>query len=247
MTGDIAFWTLAILSSGLVGMGKGGLPVVGMLSVPVLALAMPPTEAAGLLLPVYIVSDAVGVWAYRAAFDRRTLAILIPGAALGIVVGWLTAAVVPERAVLAMVGLIGAVFAGLLLTRRGPPPEPRPGRVGPGLFWGMVTGFTSFVSHAGGPPYQVWVMPQRLPKAVYAGTTTICFAVVNLMKLPPYVALGQVSAQSLHLAAVLMVPAAGAVFLGLWLVKRLPERLFFRLVTWALLAVSLRLLWQAAV
>ncbi|MEI4472484.1 sulfite exporter TauE/SafE family protein [Frigidibacter sp. MR17.24] len=246
MGGEIGFWALAVLAAALVGMGKGGLPVVGMLGVPVLALRLPATEAAGLLLPVYIASDAVGVWAYRRAFDRRNLAILVPAAAVGIGFGWATAALVPERAVLALVGLIGAVFAGMMLSRRGPPPAARPARLLPGLVWGAVTGFTSFVSHAGGPPYQVYVLPQRLPKAVFAGTTTICFAAVNLMKLPPYWALGLVSADSLHRAALLVVPASVAVFLGLWLVRRLPERLFFRLVTWALLIVSLRLLWQAA-
>ena len=70
-----AFWMAAVAAAMLVGMGKGGLPVVGMLGVPVLSLAISPVAAAGLLLPVYIVSDIFGLYAYRAAFDRRVVAI----------------------------------------------------------------------------------------------------------------------------------------------------------------------------
>jgi uncharacterized membrane protein YfcA len=109
-----------------------------------------------------------------------------------------------------------------------------------------VAGFTSFVSHAGAPPYQVFVLPLRLEKTVYAGTTTILFAYVNAIKLAPYWALGQLSASNLKTAAVLVVPAVLAVFAGVRLVRVLPQALFFRLVVWALLAVSLKLLWDAA-
>jgi uncharacterized protein len=154
---------------------------------------------------------------------------------------------VPEWAVTGLVGLIGLVFALNLLLRRGlPAGPPGLGATGPGLFWGLLTGFTSFVSHAGAPPFQVYVQPLRLSKAVYAGTTTVLFAYVNAVKLIPYWALGQLNVDSLEKAALLAVPAALAVFAGLRLTRALPERLFFTLVTWALLLISLRLLWQAA-
>lgn len=241
----VLFWVVAVVASALVGVSKGGLPVTGMLAVPVLSLVMSPMMAAGLLLPVYVVSDMFGVWAFRRAFDRRNLAILIPGALVGVAIGWATASLVPERAVTALVGLIGLVFSLNLLLRRSVPPV-RGAAVAPGLFWGTLAGFTSFVSHAGAPPYQVYVLPQRLEKTVFAGTSTMFFAVVNAVKLLPYWALGQLSTDNLKVAAVLIVPASAAVFTGLALVKVLPERLFFALVTWALLLVSLRLLWQAA-
>ena len=104
----------------------------------------------------------------------------------------------------------------------------------PGLFWGTVTGFTSFVSHSGGPPYQVYTLPLQLPKMVFAGTSTIAFAVINAAKLLPYWHLGQLNAGNLKVAAMLFLPATLAVFAGVRLVRWLPERLFFRLVTWAL-------------
>jgi uncharacterized protein len=240
------FWVAAVLAAVLVGLSKGGLPVVGMLGVPVLALVISPVAAAGLLLPVFVLSDIFGLYAYRHSFDRRVLAILIPAATLGVALGWATASVTPERLVTALVGGIGTIFSLSLLLRRGSEPPPRPARVGAGMFWGALAGFTSFVSHAGAPPYQVFVLPLRLEKTVFAGTTTILFAYVNAIKLVPYWALGQLSATNLRTAAMLVIPAVLAVFAGVRLVKVLPQALFFRLVVWALLAVSLKLLWDAA-
>lgn len=240
------FWAVAILASVFVGLSKGGLPVIGMLAVPVLALVVPPVVAAGLLLPVYVASDMIGLYAYRRAFDARVLKILVPATTLGVGLGWATASMVPEALVTGLVGLIGAVFAlNLLVARRPLAPARRAGVVAGG-FWGVLTGFTSFVSHAGAPPYQVYVLPLGLEKMVFAGTSTILFAYVNAIKLVPYWALGQLSAQNLRAAALLAVPAALAVLAGVRLVRVIPQALFFKAVTWALLAVSLRLLWQAA-
>jgi uncharacterized protein len=241
---EFGFWLAAVVAAALVGMGKGGVPIVGMLSVPVMALVMNPVVAAGMLLPVYVVSDMFGLYAYRHAYDRQVLAIVVPGAIVGIGIGWATASVVPEAAVTLLVGVIGVAFALNLILRNPVVAEPRPAEVAPGLFWGAVTGFTSFVSHAGAPPYQVYTLPLGMAKAVFAGTSTIAFAVINAVKLVPYYALGQLNLGNLKMAAVLSVPAVIAVFAGVRLVTVMPERLFFRLVTWAMLLISLKLIWD---
>lgn len=238
------FWSLAVLAAVLVGMGKGGMPVVGMLSVPVLALVVSPVTAAGLMLPVYVVSDMFGLYAYRHAFDKRVLAIMVPGTTLGVGFGYFTATLVPEDLVTVLVGMIGVVFALNLLLRRKVQVEPRRAEVAPGLFWGTIAGFTSFVSHSGGPPYQVYTLPLGMKKAVYAGTSTIAFAYVNAIKLIPYYLLGQITLHSLEKVLVLMPVAALSVFAGVRLVKWLPEKLFFQLVTWTLLLVSVKLVWD---
>jgi uncharacterized protein len=240
----VAFWVAALAASVLVGMSKGGLPAVGMLGVPVLALVINPVTAAGLLLPVYVLSDMFGLYAYRHAFDRRVLAILVPGMVAGVTFGWATATVVPAWAVTALVGAIGFVFALNLLVRRRVAAAPAPARVGPGLFWGSITGFTSFVSHSGAPPYQVYTLPLGMTKTVFAGTSTIAFAILNAVKLVPYWHLGQLSPANLKVAVVLMPVAAVAVFVGVKLVKWLPEAAFFRFVTWALLVLSVKLIWD---
>lgn len=237
------FWMAAVAAAVCVGAGKGGIPIVGMLSVPILALTISPVMAAGLLLPVYVVSDMFGLWAYRRDFDGRVLAIMLPGAVVGIGVGWAAASVVPENWVRVLVGVIGISFALNLILRGQPDGPPRRAAVGPGLFWGAVAGFTSFVSHSGGPPYQVYTLPLKMTKTVFAGTSTIAFAVINAAKLIPYWHLGQLSAANMKMALMLMPIAAAAVFAGVWLVKVLPDKLFFRLVIWALLILSVQLLW----
>ncbi|MBC2834289.1 sulfite exporter TauE/SafE family protein [Paragemmobacter straminiformis] len=242
----LVFWAVAGLAAILVGLSKGGLPIVSMLGVPVLALVISPVTAAGLLLPVYVVSDMVGLWAYRREFDKRVLAILVPATTIGVVAGYLTARIVSEEWVTMLVGLIGFVFALNMILRPKLDSEPRPAQVGPGMFWGIITGFVSFVSHSGGPPYQVYTLPLGLRKMVFAGTSTILFAYVNAIKLIPYYMLGQFSAENLHVAVLLMPVAGLAVLAGVRLVKVLPEVFFFRLVTWALLAISLKLIWDAS-
>ncbi|MBL4915646.1 sulfite exporter TauE/SafE family protein [Szabonella alba] len=239
------FWTVAVIASIMVGLSKGGLPVVAMTSVPILSLVMPPLQAAGLLLPIYIVSDAFGLWAYRRDYDLRVLKIMVPSTAIGIFIGWATAAWVSDAVVGGLIGLLGAVFAATRLAGIGVSAAPRPARTGPGLFWGAVAGFTSFVSHAGGPPYQVYVLPLGLTKTVFAGTSTILFAWVNAAKLPAYWSVGMLSWDSLPVAVWLMAPASLAVLAGVRLVRVIPEALFFRIVLWALLLLSLRLIWVA--
>lgn len=239
------FWAVAVFAATLVGMGKGGLPGVAMLSVPVFSMVISPVTAAGLLL-VYVLSDMFGLYAYRNAFNMSVLKIMVPGMVAGVAIGGATAHVVPEWTVTMVVGLIGASFALNNLRPRRGVVAPKPVRVLPGVFWGTISGFTSFVSHTGGPPYQVYTLPLKMSKTVFAGTTTISFAIVNLAKLVPYYLLGQLSPQNLHVAVILMPIAAASVFLGVRIVRMIPEKLFFLGVTWALLALSLKLIWDGA-
>lgn len=242
---DTLGWVFAVLAAISVGLSKGGLPVISGIAVPLLAQVMSPVQAAGLLLPVYIVSDMFGLWAWRKEFDRRVLMIVAPAAVLGIALGWATASVVSDRMVGLLVGVIGSVFALNAIFRRPAVTAPRPPDPGKGVFWGTIAGFTSFVSHSGGPPWQVYALPLGMSKTVFAGTSTILFAFINAVKLVPYYALGQLSPANLGVAVMLMAPAALAVLAGVWAVRVIPQVLFFRIVIWALLAISLRLIWQA--
>jgi uncharacterized membrane protein YfcA len=244
MTGDVWFWVLAGLATLFVGSAKGGLPLIGTLAVPLMALQISPVVAAGLLLPIYIISDMYGLWIYRKSFDRRNIAILVPTAAIGIIFGWATASVTNEDVVTILVGLIGLAYCidAFLKARRNLPP--RSADVPRGIFWGAIAGFTSFVSHSGAPPCQMYVLPQRLEKMVYAGTSTIVFAIINLLKLPPYWFLGQVNLGSLETALLLSPLAIIGAFAGYRLTLILPEKIFFRIVEVALFLVSLKLVYD---
>lgn len=230
----------------LVGLSKGGLALVGALGVPVLALVMSPVQAAAILLPVYVLSDMAGLWVYRRNFSRENLRILAPAAAAGIAIGWATASHVSDRGVALLVGLVGLSFCLNAWRSRHQVPEARPPELKRGIFWGTIMGFASFVSHFGGPAYQVYVLPQRLPKMVYAGTTTILFALINVLKLIPYWALGQLSAANLRSAGYLVVPALAGTLLGVRLVRVLPQSSYFVIVQVLLFCVSIRLMLKAA-
>ena len=244
MTLDLPF-VLAAIAALVVGMSKGGLPAIGMLGVPMLSLVMSPVQAAVLLLPIYIASDAVGVWLYRRQFSTPNLRILIPGGLAGIGLAWGTASMISDRALGALIGLIGVAFCLNAWLRRGPQGPGQPPRVAPGLFWGGLAGFTSFISHSGAPPYQVYMLPQKLDKQVFAGTTTIFFAVVNLAKLGPYQMLRPYTGEGLHFALTLLPFALTGTFIGAWLTKRLNDRWFYTLVQISLFGVSIKLLWDA--
>lgn len=239
-----AGWSLAVLAAAAIGLSKGGLALVGVISVPILSLVMSPVQAAGVLLPIYVVSDIGGLLAYRRHVDWRVLRTVLPGAVAGVGLGWATARVVPVEGVTLIVGLIGLIFALNALRPRRAVPARQPSGFA-GTFWGGIAGYTSFVSHSGGAPWQVYAQPLGMRSLIFAGSTTWFFAIVNAVKLIPYAALGQLSAANLRLAAVLMPVALISVWLGLRLVRILPEALFFRLITWALLLVSARLIWQA--
>ena len=180
MVFDGYFW-LASLAALLVGLSKGGLPTVGMLAVPVMSLVMSPVKAAVMLLPIFVISDMVSVWLYRKDFSLPNLKILVPASLGGVLLGWLTASITSDSAVKLLIGLMGIGFC-LNIWRRKTPQATQGVSVKKGVFWGLVTGFTSFICHAGAPPFQIYMLPQRLPKVVFAGTATILFTIVNFAK-----------------------------------------------------------------
>ena len=238
------FWVMAVIAAVLTGIGKGGVPIVGALVVPVLSLVISPVTAAGLMLPVYVISDWFGLYAYRKEFDKRVLLIACVSMSLGVGLGWATARLIQENWVTMLVGVISVAFALNQLLRKPVVGTPKRAEWGPGLFWCTIAGFTSFVSHTGGPPYQVYTLPLGMKKAVFAGTSTIAFAYINALKLIPYFYLGQINLGSLEVALKLAPFAAASVFFGVWVVRRLPEKTFFKIVTWSLLLIGLELIWK---
>ena len=111
MIADPWFYAAALPIVFLVGLSKGGfLTGLGVFGVPLLSLIVQPTIAAGILLPVLLAMDAVSVWSYRKTFDRRHLAVLMPGAIAGTGLGWLTAAWVTDADIKIIVGVIGLAF-----------------------------------------------------------------------------------------------------------------------------------------
>jgi len=244
---SLLFFALAIPAVTLLGLSKGGFVGLGALSLPMLALAISPVRAAAILLPILIVQDVVGVWAFRKSWDGHVLAWMLPGSMIGIALAYLFAARVSEAAVLGVVGAISILFGAyrLLTDRRGAisAPAKSPGWVG--TLAGIASGFTSQIAHAGQPPFQIWVLPKRLPRDVLVGTTAIYFAATNWLKVPAYWALGQFSRENLLAAAALLPVAIASTFAGVWLVRRVSPARFYTAIYALMVLVGVKLVWDA--
>lgn len=246
MSSEMQFYLVAVPAVILFGLSKGGFSGLGSLGMPLLSLVASPVRAAAVVLPILIVQDWVSVWAFRRDYSPRNLVILIPSAVIGVGIGWLLAARVSDDAVRLAIGLISIVFVVYMLIRDrlGRSPIDRPG-VPSGMLWGSLSGFTSFVSHAGAPPFQVYVMPQYLKPRVFAGTATLFFAAVNLLKVPPYFLLGQFSRDNLIVSAGLIPVALLSTFAGVWVVRRVSPDRFYGVILALTLAIGVQLTYEA--
>ena len=124
--------------------------------------------------------------------------------------------------------------------------EPQPPSLTKGWFWSSVSGFTSFVSHAGGPPIMQFLLPQGMDKVLLVGTTVIYFSVVNFVKLVPYAALGLLDTRNLATSAMLLPIVPVGYWIGLKLLHGLDQRAFNRVLSWLLLLTGFKLLSDAA-
>jgi uncharacterized membrane protein YfcA len=243
---DWSFYAAAAPAVILLGVAKSGFSGLGALAVPILALSIPPLQAAAITLPIMVVQDWVGVYAFRREVDRRNLAILLPAALVGVVMAFLFAARVSEDVVKLALGVISLGFVAITVIRdRWLAAKPTTAEVAPGLFWGALAGFASFVSHSGGPPFLVYTMPQRLSAPVFAGTSVLFFALVNLMKVPPYLLLGQFSRANLLTSLTLLPLAIVSTLAGVWIVRRVSTEKFYAAVLVLTLGLGCKLTYDA--
>ncbi len=246
---DPLFYALAIPAVIALGLSKGGFAGAGQMATPLLALIMPPLEAAAIFLPIMIVQDINALWVYRKEYNGRILAIMLPGAVIGVAAAGFLAAYISDAAVRGFIGFLTIAFVlyswfGAARLAQAAKPVSKPASVPAGVFWGAFSGFTSTICQAGGPPYQMYVFSQHLPKMIFVGTTAIYLAALNGMKVVPYVALGQFSAKGLATSLALLPLALAANQLGFWLVRRTPQELFYRIVLIIMFVLSLALLYS---
>ena len=231
----------AVLRYGVAKGGFGG--AVAVLSVPLMALVMSPTQAAAILLPILVVMDALVVRTYWGQFDGRALKLLLPGALVGILLGYLAADSMSDDYMRILIGVLSLAFGLQQLlgfsSRTGSAHNP----AAAGVF-GTLAGFTSFSIHAGGPPFTMYLLPKRLDPLLFAGTAGVFFAVVNAVKLVPYGMLGQFNGDNLLYSLVLVPLAPLGVRLGHFLVKRSDTEFYYRVISFFLLVVGAKLLYE---
>jgi uncharacterized membrane protein YfcA len=242
---DYTFWAVAILAVFIVGLSKSGLVgSMGMVAVPMLALVMPARDATGMMLPVLLAMDAIAIWIYRKDANWHVLRIMLPGAMVGTILGWLLWSVVTDAQVLLAVGIITVLFMlDALLPLRKRLPDTPPSR-GWGGFWGGAAGLTSFISHTGGPPFQIYTLPLGMSPTVYSATTAFFFAIVNTSKLIPYYFLGTLSVNNLEISAALIPFGLVGVGVGVYLVRRISAKAFYTIAYVLILLLGIKLLYD---
>lgn len=245
MPSDLAFYAVAIPAVLIFGISKGGFGGgLGIAAVPLMALAVSPAVAAGILLPLLMLMDAIGVWAYRRRFDHRIVRAMLPGALAGITSASLAFHYLDDDLIRVLLGLIATGFAAdyfLRNKRTAPPRRHSPKRA---AFWGGVAGFTSTVAHAGGPPANIYLLPLKLDKTLFVGSMIILFALVNAAKVVPYWLLGLFSPGNLWASLVLAPVAALGMLAGIWLHDKVDQLLFYRLCYLFVLLTGLKLIYD---
>ena len=244
MLADPLFYVVSIPGVLLYGIAKGGFGgSISVLAVPRMALVMAPTQAAAILLPILLVMDALVVRTYWGQFDRRALVLLLPGAMIGILCGYLVAEHMNDDYMRVLIGTLALIFGIQSLLGWVSHGSRNHNRFS-ASFFGALAGFTSFSIHAGAPPFQMYLVPKRLAPLVYAGTSGMFFAVVNVVKVVPYFALGQFTSQNLLYALVLVPLAPLGVKVGHILVMRTRPSTYYGIISVFLIVVGMKLLWE---
>lgn len=227
---DPYFYFLAVPAVLIYGMGKGGLGgATGAISVPLMALAIDPVQAAVILLPIICVMDIHTIKLFRNTFHKQVLTIIVPASVVGIGFGSLLLGSLDAAYIKLLLGVIAISFCLHHWLSFKAQQNDNNDRVR-GYFWGLVAGFTSTHIHAGGPPISIYLLPKKLDKVILVGTLAMFFAVMNFIKLIPYGMLGQFDATNLWTSLILMPLAPLGVSMGYWLLHHAKQEILYRVI-----------------
>jgi hypothetical protein len=238
---DPLFYAMAIPSVILIGLSKGGLTGIGALAVPLMAIVASPLQAAAVLMPILLILDIVAVWTYRKTYDKKTLLITIPASIIGIVIGAILVSQINTDLVRIIIGFIAISFTVSYWISKSDT-KPQGHSLARGTVWGGITGFTSFVTLTGAPPYQMYLLPLRLEQRTYAGTFMIFFWMNNLLKIIPFMMLGEMNRSTLITSSILFPISLIFAFIGIWIVRKLPTKIFYEIIYILLFLVSIKLI-----
>jgi uncharacterized membrane protein YfcA len=241
------FWLTAVLAIILIGISKAGFGGgTGLIATPLLALTIPVAEAAALLLPLLIIADIFSIYYHWRNIDRSIIRLMVPAAIVGIIIGSFFFGYFSqnERILKVGIGLLSVAFVIFELFRTqifDRLREAKPSNT-TGIFFSTLAGFTSTLAHAGGPPAAIYLLPLKLPRQVFVGTTVAFFTAVHLIKHLPYRYLGLLRIGNLTTILVLAPLAYVGVKIGVFLNGRFSEKWFKRLIYTLLFLTGLQLI-----
>lgn len=241
---DPVFYAVSIPAVFLLGLSKSGFGAgFGSLAVPMMALVTTVPKAAAILMPLLFVMDVLTLKAFRKELDWKLLAFMLPWGLLGIVVGAFLFKILHAQTVAGMVGIFAWAF---LAQRKLFPPKahaPPPSKTW-GALMSATSGFTSFVSHSGGPPINAYAIPLKLAPTVFTGTMAAYFFVINLSKWLPYALLGLLDVGNFTTSLVLLPFAPLGVWMGVKIARKISPVWFYRLVDWGMFLTGAKLIWD---
>lgn len=241
---DPFFYAVAIPAVILMGVSKSGFGAgFGSLAVPLMALAVTVPQAAAILMPILLLIDILGMAAFRRNFDMRLVKFLVPCGLAGTLIGMLLFKLLPANVVAGTVGAFTLLFLAQRLAFPPKPDSPPPPRW-LGAVLTVTSGFTSFISHAGGPPVSAYVIPLRLPPVTFTATLAFFFFVINLSKWIPYAWLGLLDMRNMATSLVLLPLAPIGVWIGVRLARRIDPVLFYRILYLGMFFTGIKLLWD---
>jgi hypothetical protein len=244
---DPFFYAVAIPAVLLMGISKSGFGTgFGSLAVPLMALAVTVPQAAAIMMPILFLMDVMGLAAFHRHFDYKLIRFLLPLGLVGTVIGTLSFKLLDARLVAGIVGVFTLIFLAQRLLFPPRPDSPHPPRW-LGAILTVTSGFTSFVSHAGGPPVSAYVIPMRLPPLVFTATMAAFFFAVNLSKWIPYAWLGLLDLRNMTTSLALLPFAPIGVVAGVRLAHRIRPLLFYRLIYAGMFLTGCKLVWDGFV
>lgn len=234
MIPDLSFlqWTLSSLSGAVVGLSKTGIPGLGLIFVPLMALAFGAKASTGVLLPMLSMGDVFAVSWYRRHAAWKELVRLLPSALVGLAAGVTVGATMPDVQFKKMLGVIVLILLALMIWQ-----ETRKNKEQvPSGWWfpvlaGLGAGFTTMVGNAAGPVMSLYLLAMRLPKNAFIGTSAWFFLIINLTKIPLQILFWNNISPATFLIDLWMLPAiALGAFIGIKITGKIPEKLFKILV-----------------
>ena len=242
---NILFFFTVVPAIVLFGIAKSGLGgSIALISIPLMTIAMPLTNALGIILPILIFSDFIATYKYRKEYDLETLKLMVPFAAIGIFIGSLTFTFFSEELLKFIIGLMGFLFAGHYFFFKKNKEAKSDKNFLKGGVCSTIAGFTSFCVHAGGTPTSLYLLPLRMKKEIYVGTRIIFFACLNLFKLPLYINLSMTNFETFKQSLTLFPVALLGILIGYKLLKIIEEKLFYNILYTLIFITSTKLLYD---
>ncbi|WP_299859658.1 sulfite exporter TauE/SafE family protein [uncultured Roseobacter sp.] len=234
----------AVVITGISKSGFGG--GLGVMSVPLMSLYITPQLAVAILMPVLLAMDLIIVWSYRHHWNRAIVAMLLPGAAVGLALGAMSFQWMSADVIRCAVGMLALFFVAQFIWGECSKHSKRPSGKATVLTLGALSGFASFVAHAGGPPVKGILLRQGMEKTVFVGTNTMFFFAMNATKTVAYSSMGHFTRDSMTVSLLLVPMLLIGITLGTVLHKFIAQSVFTRFVYGFLFLAGIKLLWDSS-